>query len=92
LRIHRITHINQDGSVIAWGDFNLQPDPTVMPEQIIGIAKTIKRKDQQIPIRSCRKVWGQTVIQLRPLLILSAKIVRKLIWLIKIKKRVNHEN
>lgn len=79
LLIHRISKINADGSLVAWGDFNLRPDPTAKPEQVLGVAISIKRNQQEFTIGRTRRAWGHSVIYLRPLLRPAIVIVRKLL-------------
>lgn len=81
LIIHRVTHVHADGSVTAWGDFNLHADPVAQPEQIVGAAIAIRRGQRHITIGRARKIWGRAVIQFRPLLTLVIIVIRKFLRL-----------
>lgn len=79
LIIHRVTQIKRGGSIIAWGDFNLHPDPIAMSHQVIGVAQSIKRQKRSIPIGVQRRVWGLLLVYCRPVLMPLLLIMRKLL-------------
>lgn len=79
LVIHRIAQIHEDGSITAWGDFNLRADPVAAPQQIVGIARAIRRGQRHISIGTMREVWGRATVNFRPLLTLLVIAIRKLL-------------
>lgn len=81
LIVHRVTDVHADGSLTAWGDFNLRADPVAAPQQIVGIARAIRRGQRRISIGKVRGAWGCAVIMLRPLFALPIILIRKVLRL-----------
>ncbi len=66
--LHRVVRLAPDGSFVCCGDSQLQPEPGLRPEQVLGIAVAFERAGRQISAASLRYRAASTLWRrLRPL-------------------------